>query len=338
MKKNILVICDEEITYCNRISSYLSTHGFQQYTIMTFSSLEKMEEYFQNETDMIKVLLIAESAYQEKEILKIASKIIILQDKGMLLVEDIPMIRKYQAIPSLMREVSELCAQDSNCRGMVTTRKHKTKIYGFYTPGEEDMTHVSACLFAQFLAEKKHVLYLNLSTYANLNGWFCATDDEDGYDLGDLIYYLKQNEEKALYKIEAMKNSVKNLDYITPISYPSDLREIKIDDWLKLLNCICNRSEYEVIVLDCGEYIDDVHSLLEACDEVIMPIRQDKLMKERMKVFTRMYMEKGLEHLLEKIYQVEIAFSLQEIPGLISDLKYGYMGNVVREIVSHYES
>lgn len=338
MNKRILAICDSEIAYCNRILSYLATHGFHQYTIMTFSSIERLAEYFSEEKDTIEILLIGEAVYQNAEILQKASKKIILQDKGTLEVEDIPAIKKYQSVPDLMKQVSELYAQDINCRGMSSFVNQKTKVYGFYTPGEGDISCICSALFAQIMAEQKKVMYLNLSTYASMKGLFLEQAETEEYDLGDLLYYLKQNEEKALYKIDAMKHSVNHLDYIEPIAYPEDLKEITMEDWNRLLSCLCYRSGYEAVVLCCGDSLKDLSGMLEACDAIITPLTQNRFSQERMRIFTKMCMERELEPLLEKMHQIAIEESGVAIRGCVSEVQYTHLGNQIRELVNGYHA
>lgn len=337
MKKNCFVICDEEKSYSNRISSYLSTHGFFQYTIMTFSSIEKMCEYFYQDDDKIEILLISENVYQEDSILKKASKIIILQDRGILQVEDLPMIRKYQSIPNMMKQISELCAQDINCKGMLSSGSKETKIYGFYTPGEDDISCVCSSLFAQSMSEEKKVLYLNLSSYASMKELFTSENGQDGYDLGDLIYYLKQNEEKALYKIDAIKQSIGKLDYVDPIAYPCDLREITIEEWNKLIHCLCQRSDYEIVVVSCGEALQNVIGFLENCDYIITPINKSPLLQDRLKIFIKMCREKGLEQLLEKIQQIDVTGDAEEMSFSMKEKMYEQLGKQIKEMVIRHD-
>ena len=55
---------------------------------------------------------------------------------------------------------------------------------------------------------------------------------EKNQDLGDLLYYLKQERIDYGLKASLMTGQYKQLDYIMPISNENDLREVTKKEWI----------------------------------------------------------------------------------------------------------
>ncbi|URW88521.1 hypothetical protein M5E84_12020 [[Ruminococcus] torques] len=61
---------------------------------------------------------------------------------------------------------------------------------------------------------------------------------EKNQDLGDLLYYLKQERIDYGLKASLMTGQYKQLDYIMPISNENDLREVTKKEWIYFLDTI----------------------------------------------------------------------------------------------------
>lgn len=59
-------------------------------------------------------------------------------------------------------------------------------------------------------------------------------------------------------------------------------------------------------------------------------------MRSRIKLFTQMCRQKGLESILERIRQVELDINVNEIKLPVINMKTEYLGNRMKELVMHY--
>ena len=80
---------------------------------------------------------------------------------------------------------------------------------------------------------KVPVLYLNLEGYSGGDHYF---PEDTSYDLGDLIYFLKQERTDYGLKISSMTGQYGRMDYIMPMKNESDLRAVSGEEWISLFN------------------------------------------------------------------------------------------------------
>ena len=135
--------------------------------------------------------------------------------------------------------------------------KIKTRgLIGIYSPIRRIGRTRFALRLGRQLAEKADVLYLNLEGYAGGSYYF---PDPPEMDLGDLIYYMRQEESGQGIKISAMTGQIDGVDYIMPMKHEQDLRQVKGEEWISLLDMILEKCIYEVIILDLGDCIDGLY-------------------------------------------------------------------------------
>ena len=115
------------------------------------------------------------------------------------------------------------------------------------------------------LARKREVLYLNMEGYSGGSYYF---PDGPSQNLGDLIYYIKQETGDPGIRISSMAGQTGGMDYIMPMENEKDLREVKSEEWMLLLDTILENCIYEVIILDLGECITGLYDILRRCARV----------------------------------------------------------------------
>ncbi len=72
-------------------------------------------------------------------------------------------------------------------------------------------------------------------------------------NLGDLLYYMKQESINPVWKISTLISHMNGVDYIAPIRAEQDFREVTKEEWNQLLDLILEKSIYKVIILDLGD-------------------------------------------------------------------------------------
>lgn len=355
MKKKILAIVDQEMGYIRQMGAYFGQKGFSSFQVMTFSNLDAFLEYcgvqqagvnvsdevnnnsFNSGTKKITILLMGEKTFGElkkrkapaqyfgepKPITLPVEKMMILQEEGLLLPEQMQMngkqlesIYKYQSMDSISREVMERFAKDESCKGVMTGGRKKTRIIGFYTPGGDVWNSAAAVAIGQILAEKEKVFYLNFQRYSSLGEWFGEMEKPDG-DLSDLIYFLRNQREKLMFKLEGMEKKLNGMEYIHPIPFAEDLEQIPKKEWLDFLHDLCYASEFDTLILDLGDGMDGIIELINECDVLYTIVRENIISKMKQDKFREWCQRKEEEDLLEIIQVINIS-DTEKIPDKAS--------------------
>ena len=65
------------------------------------------------------------------------------------------------------------------------------------------------------------------------------------------------------------------MDYVPPAVIPEDIRDVKPGEWLWLFDEVLRTSIYDTLVLDIGDCVQGLYSILGVCDEIYMPVADD---------------------------------------------------------------
>ena len=142
------------------------------------------------------------------------------------------------------------------------------------------------------------MLYLNMEEYAGL-----PPAREEDPDLGDLLYYLRQGNGNLGIRLASSVKKMDKLEYVPPIPFPPDLREVSFEEWDKLLEELREASTYERVILDLGESVQGLYRILQMCDRVYMPVLEDETSQRKLEQYEKTIAELQLEHLRERTHQ-----------------------------------
>ena len=182
------------------------------------------------------------------------------------------------------------------------------------------------------LAREKPVLYLNLEEYAGFEQLLGCSYERN---IGDLIYYVRQEYNNLPLKISGMVQSVNNLDYLPPAMSPMDIQKTTLAEWLRLLDEIEKNMKYETIILDFGDGVSELYALLNQCHRVYMPVRQDVMSAAKLQQFEQLLQMWNYSGLLERIEKVRLPYHRTEKRGreYLDELVWSQLGDFVRELV-----
>ena len=145
-------------------------------------------------------------------------------------------------------------------------------------------------------------MYLNLETYAGIDGYF---PDETQKNLSVLLYYLKQETRNLGLILAGLICQCEGVDYIPPVQIPDDLKEISADEWIWLFEEILTGSIYDVLILDIGESIQGIVKILNVCDEIYMPVSDDRSAASKIRQFERMLLQSGSSETAERVVRCD---------------------------------
>lgn len=297
MKRKIIAIMDREEGYAARLMEVFNSKnrmGFQ-------AELYTSEEAFcqQARERPFEILLIGEGLLSEK-LEKMASMVVVISEGTKVAEQNQhPIVYKYQSAELIIRKVMGYYAEfggqpDVLCRpGM--------KIYGVYAPQEHADKSRFAWNLARSLGKTGSVLYLNLTAFSGMKELF-----QQEKDLADLMYYVRHGFDNLIYLVGSMVVSVEGIDCMPGMKTVDDLLHVPGEDWRRLLRVIGEQSNYDAVVLDVEECVQQYIQLLELCSEVYLPFvggRQETAAWELCEAY---FKRMGAEELWKKGKKLEL--------------------------------
>lgn len=331
MKKSIFAVCDLEASYACNLTDYMNERKNSPFEVQAFTNLESLADFA--EKNHIELLLISTEAMCDQIKDMDIERIIILSDgEPVEHLEQEPCVYKYQSSDSLIAEVMSYYARTSPCLQPVTFTDTKTELLGVYSPLGRVGKTMFALTLGEILGEKKKVLYLNLEDYNGFERIFSANYPSD---ISDLIYFARQREGNLIYKLNGVIQTFHNLDYIPPAFSPCDLREVHYEEWIQFIQEIAACGEYETIILDMGNQIEEIPQLLRRCKKVYMPVLGDPISRAKLLQFEKNMNVLEYQDVLEKTERLYLP-EWKETGGkqeFLEALVRGTLGRYVREVL-----
>lgn len=329
MTTGVVAIFVSEHEYAERLMEYLEDRAGLPFKTIAFTVKEELQKYLEKE----KIDLLLISMEEMSEEIGHNIKRIVLLSAGTIVqkFEKYSTIFKYQSMENIIREMLEHYLEVTS-ESDVITHKSEAEIIGVYSPiGNKDKT-VFALTLGQILASDKKVLYLNLeefSAFENLmNAHFSG-------DLADLMYFYGQNKEVLSVKLQAIVRTINRLDYVPPLTFSEDLRNLEVNQWLELLEKITVTSGYNVIVIDFGNMVKDFLGILEICNIVYLPVNNNLVQRKRVEAFEEYILKVGKEDILKRIEKIQVPYVEADMwsEEYFEELKWSPLGDFIREIV-----
>ncbi len=279
-----IVICEREETFVSLLARQLKmVLRPKEIEVLAFDDVEKM--FSDKENVRGSVIVIGESslpAFRTQELIESAALVIYLsEEKGG------NGVFKYQSVTSLASQIMEEILKSDmdflSTQGCIHNER-AAEIIGLYSPAREVVQCLLGLTLGQLLAEDKKVLYLNFEPYSGME---YLLKKEFSHDLTDLLFFIKNNEERFLWRLRSMVEKVGDLDYIPPVfSYP-DLEEAEPSSVVRLVERIANETDYETVILDLADN-RGIFSLLRCCDKIYCPYQNNALAQAKMDQFEKM--------------------------------------------------
>lgn len=330
MKKSIFAVCDLEASYACSLMDYLNEKKTTPFEVQAFTNIASLQEFAKS--NEIEILLISTRAMCN-EVREIPVKRIIILSEGEPLqnLDEYPFVYKYQSSDQLLSEVMEYYAADHPQVYFPGKMGRKTKFYGVYSPIGRSRKTSFALTMGEILAETKQVLYLNFENFSGFEELFHIKYQKD---LSDLIYFTRQKENGLVFRFNSVVQSFHELQYIPPAPSPWDIRDVSGEEWLNLLHEITSICEYDIIILDLSEQVDDLLCILKMCDRIYMPVQDDAVSRAKMAQYEKLLPMSDMEEVLEKTRKVKPPLQVFAKEGdLIQQMVWGEMGNYVRKLL-----
>ena len=291
MNEKNLVICDKEARYAKGLGDNISERNEMAFKVYACTSAESVRCFL--DSHKIDLMLIDEGfTHEERENFHAEQVFVLTKDICKDLGEEEVEIFKYQSADAILAEVIDTYLRKSNVTILKKVKKQSKKMIAVYSPIHRIGKTTFAFAMGKELAEQQKTLYLNLEGYSAFV--------EEGKNLGELLYYVRQEPECLGTRLCMIIKKQEALDYVVPIQMMNDLKEISVNEWKNLLQRILEESIYENLVLDLGDCVDDVFEILRLCDWVYMPVLDDEISHQKVCRYEECIMRIGYGDILQK--------------------------------------
>lgn len=332
MKRNIFAVCDLEVDYALNFMDYMNRKKNIPFEIQAFTSVENLIAY--GKQTHIELLLISGRAMcREVRDLDIGKIIILSEGVHPPELDQYPSVYKYQSSSDVLREVMACYgAEKKTVADQIAVLKKTTEIIGIFSPLGRCLKTSFALTLGQILAKERAVLYLNMEEYS---GFEELMGKGFAHNLSDLLYYVRQDNQNLLYKMNSMIQTINNLDYVPPVQMPADIRTTAWQDWERLFQMLILDSSYEVIVLDIGCGIDENFQLLDMCKKIYMPVLSDAVSRCKIAQFENLVRIWDYPQILEKTEKINPPFHMATClsPAYVEQLMWSELGDYVRNLL-----
>lgn len=324
MKKEMIVVCDEDEAYVEAFTSYL----LGKLGDITICSFTDKEEFLRDDNTYSLGILsrefleVAEFACKSN----IAEKMYLCDETTVPEYEHLPMVYKYQSM-DIVVEMLRRRRSKKNRGGFAGGGRAGGKMIGIFSPISHELQLPFALAVSQICQEQGSVLFLDLEEFSVLPD-FLGKGDESGQaaSLLDILYLLEGQGE---VKLTNYTRQYMGIDYLLPFSDPEEISSIRPEQWQSLL-AAASASEYDVIVVLLGRVIQGFAELSGLFDELVVLNKPGDYYQKSQKSFMRYASgASGGKHLLPMQLPMSAGSLVDGTYGL-EELIQGNLGVYVR--------
>ena len=339
MRKEIFAVCDPDKEYAAAFADYLSRQKMIPFDIRAFSRSETLLESLGGQ--MVDLLLISPELFtREVKEMQLGTAVLLIDSTEPESAGEYPAVSKYQSCPEVIRKTLFYYKGGNDpCSGSAAV-KRTMQIFGVFSPvGRCGKTTFSLAL-AQILGKSGKTLYINLESYSGADSFLT---EGGGGCLTDLLYYCSREETEngsLLRKAAGMAVKAGRFDLIPPVKLPWDIRGATSREILTLVDVMASGSEYEYLVLDIGNEVEDVLHILERCSYIVMPVCPDRISCAKIRQFEESMRGWGADSVLDNIIKLRPPLDIPEGTGtsFLEQLECGKMGDFANQYLCKYTS
>lgn len=327
--ERIMAVYDVEPYYADRFADFANQKEKVPFSVVAFTTLEHLREYAK--AHAIEILLISNGVPKEaiREI-PAAQTVVLAEGEVVPVSEEYPSVYKYQSTDSIIREVLAYYCEKPVEEGKVMLGS-RAKILGIYSPVSRCLKTSFAWTMGQQMAKNRKTLYISMEEFSGLSrllGGNCQSD------LSDVFYFYRQGN-CSFIRLSSMIYTWGNLDYIPPVRYPEDLEQMNGEEMAGLLARIASETSYEIIVVDMGNLGRHAVPVMEICDVVYMPVKEDCISAAKLDEFSEYLEVSGKEHLKDRIQRLKLPYhsSFGRRDTYMEQLMWGELGDYVRQLL-----
>jgi hypothetical protein len=291
MKKNSLVICDQDEKYCKKLDSFLRDYLSVPFEISEYTNTKYLRAFEDKKNSL---LIISEKLF-DIEVIEGFKNVLVLEELPVGVSEkdntfgvsddvNLKFTGKYQSAERLSESILSMFL---DMPGVIITGKRigtgeKMKLIAFYTPVKSILQTRITLDFAKNLSSYEKCIFVT-------NDPFCCEQEirAGDYDenISDLMYYSECEPEKFSIYLEKVARRSGSLDYIP--SADGQIRDAGATDYLRLFQKMEESGKYKVMIFDIAEQMRSLTEVFKACDILIVLTGAGKYSDEKLSIFMR---------------------------------------------------
>ncbi len=330
MRQKVFAICDTEEAYALRLTEYMLEKVRLPYALHLFTKVEELQKFAEREE--IEILLIAEKALEtlkEEYVRQQVVKMFVLQEDDAAKREDQNCISRFQSPEKIMELLIESISDLSEWKHETVPEDTEVKLIGIYSPVKRCLQTSFALTMGQILAKEHKTLYFNFENYS---GFGQMLKREFSMDMTDLMYYFRCAKDKLFLRLPSIIQNVNGLDYVPPMQYRSEPREITGRQWLELCRNIAGIGQYEYIILDLDDSMEGLFDLLRNCCKIYTITKDDSFAIAKISQYEQILKFNELEEIADKTVKCRFPV-FKELPVNMDLMTHGEMAGYVKAIV-----
>jgi len=337
--EHFLIVYSAEYSFSNRLCLYLEKREELNFQIIPFSDESKVLLFLESNSQCVFIVdeQLLEKIMKSNTSVPAVEKLIVLTSSKSNIKTDC--IYKYQSAETITKEIIQICSEvDSLANeiwGNSLNKNHVSggmkEITGIYSPIKRCLQTSFSLTYCSLKAKKQKTLYINFEVFSGFSNWFSK---EYGTDLMDLLYFVNAEPQKFIMRLSGMVERIGDVYYIPPAISYEDFMEVTKEQWIQFLEMLVEYSDYEVIVLDLGEHVRGLFSILERCTKVFTITKQDPLAISKVTEYEEMMRISKKESILNKTKKYNLPV-FKDVSRIAEDLPYSqlasYMKNMMKE-------
>lgn len=330
MREKIFAICDTEEAYALRLTEYMLEKVRLPYALHLFTKVEELRKFAEQEK--IEILLIAEKALEmlkEEYVRQQVVKMFVLQEDDAAKRENQSCISKFQSPEKIVELLIESISDLSEWRHGTVTEDAEVKLIGIYSPIKRCLQTSFALTMGQILAKEHKTLYFNFENYS---GFGQMLKREFSMDMTDLMYYFRCAKDKLFLRLPSIIQNINGLDYVPPMQYRAEPREITGRQWLELCRNIAGIGQYEYIILDLDDSMEGLFDLLRNCYKIYTITKDDSFAMAKINQYEQILKFNELEEIADKTVKCRFPV-FKELPVNMDLMTHGELAGYVKAIV-----
>ena len=327
MGSDILALVDSDREYLEKFINYFHSKQGEIFECRAFTDVDRMETFAGE--NRIDVLMISGELMEERVLRTDAREILILGEEDIQYQEaNVRNINRFQSTDGIIREIMRSRAEDETAvRKILSGAGVKTEFIAVFSPVKRTLKTTFAITLGQLLAEKRKTLYINLEECAGFNQIFQMKYEAD---ISDLLFFMKGRKSNFAFKLQSMVMNTQGLDYIPPAMSASDIISVTEEDWLEFMNEIAECG-YDKVIIDIGDGIQGLGTILAGSGIIYMPIRQDSVSKAKTVQFEALMHMSGQEEMLNRIKKIVFPF-FQDVTSYAGDCRETELAHYIEDL------